>query len=721
VKTSKSLDKAFDAAIQKNRAGRLRDAENLCRHVLEQQPQHSGALHLLGVVAGRMARHKEAVELISLAVALNPSSADYYDDLGLALVRVGRVDAAIDAHRRAVVLNPHHPQASFNLGNLLQNQGRVDESIAAYRQDLKVRPKSAETLHNLGCALKKKGLVQEAEACVRRALAIQSDMPEAHNTLGAMLLAKGELDAATSEFNAALQHRPGYAEAYSNLGASLRLQGRLDAAIAASQKAIELMPDLAEAYNNLGIALREKGMLTESMDAYKKALRLQDRADVYNNLGNAYKDAGQLDEAIRCFERAVSLAPADAAIHSNWIYTLQFHPEYDAAALFQAERGWNEKHAKPLARFIRPHRNDPDPGRRLRIGYVSPYFHLQAESFFVVPLLEAHDHEKFEIHCYASVIHPDHITERIRKSADVWHDALACKDAELAEQIRRDGIDVLIDLAMHMAQNRLPMFARKPAPVQVAWLAYPGGTGLDAMDYRITDWFIDPEGQDTPFYAEKSIRLPDCWCCYDPLGDIPPAAPRAQGPIRFGSINNPCKVNEPLLRLWSQVLRTVADSRLLVQTVSTIQRNQIRDILGSLGVSADRLEFVPRCPRIDYLRLYDRVDICLDPLPYNGVTTTCDALWMGVPVVTLAGKTAAGRAGWSILANLGLSDLVAQTPEQFVHIASHLALDMPKLTQLQLTLQERVQQSPLMDYERFARHMEAAYRKIWQRWCAHQK
>lgn len=713
-----TIDQMFEAAIENHSAGRLREAEDFCQRVLQRQPNHPDAMHLLGVIAGQMGRADKAVELIRTAIALSPTSADYHDDLGLALLRIGRTEKAIEAHQKAIALDPRHPQAFYNLGNLLQNDGRIGDSIAAYRQHLNVWPNSAETIHNLAHALRKKGLLGEAETCVRRALALQPDMPEAHNTLGSMLLAKNEIDAAITEFKTAVQLRPGYAEAHSNLGASLRIQGHLDAAVAALQKAIELRPDLAEAYNNLGIALREQGLLTEAIAAYRKALALKDRPDVLNNLGNAHKDAGQLTEAIACLERSMSLAPTDAKVHSNLIYTMQYHPDCDAAALFNAQRGWNEKHARPLAQFILPHDNDPDPERRLRIGYVSPYFHFQAESFFVVPLLEAHDHQNFEIHCYASVIRPDHITERIRKSADGWHDVLACNDADLAEQIRRDKIDVLIDLAMHMAQNRLTMFARKPAPVQAAWLAYPGGTGLDAMDYRITDAYMDPEDHATPFYAEESIRLPDCWCCYDPLSDIPPAAPRAEGPICFGSINNPCKVNDQLLRLWSQVLHSTADSRLLLQTISTIQEDQIRGFLAGLGISTDRLEFVPRYPRTDYLQLYDRVDICLDPLPYNGITTTCDALWMGVPVVTLTGKTAAGRAGLSILSNLGLSDLVAHSPEQFFQIAGNLALDLPRLARLRRTLRDRMRQSPLMNSQRFARNMEAAYRKMWQRWCA---
>jgi predicted O-linked N-acetylglucosamine transferase (SPINDLY family) len=713
-----TIDQMIEAAHQNHHAGRLREAEDFCQRVLQRQSNHPDAMHLLGVIAGQMGRADKAVELIRTAILLNPASADYHDDLGLVLLQMNLTEEAIEAHRKAIALDPRHPQAFYNLGNLLQNAGRIDDSITAYRQHLHVRPDSAQTFHNLGCALKRKGLSEEAEACVRRALTLQLTMPEAHNTLGSMLLARNEIDSAITEFKTAVQLRPGYAEAHSNLGASLRLQGHIDAAIATLQMAIELKPELAEAYNNLGIALREKGLLTEAIAAYGKALTSKDRPDVHNNLGNAYKDAGQLTEAIACLERAVSLAPTDATVHSNLIYTLQYHPDYDSAALFHAQRNWNEKHARPLAQFILPHDNDPDLERRLRIGYVSPYFHFQAESFFIVPLLEAHDHQKFEIHCYASVFRPDSITERIRKSADAWHDVLACNDADLAMQIREDKIDVLIDLAMHMAQNRLPMFARKPAPVQVAWLAYPGGTGLDAMDYRITDRFMDPEGQDATFYAEESICLPDCWCCYDPLSDIPAVAPRAEGPICFGSINNPCKVNEPLLRLWSQVLHSTADSRLLLQTISTLQEEQIRGFLAGRGISTDHLEFVPRYPRTDYLQLYDRVDICLDPLPYNGITTTCDALWMGVPVVTLTGKTAAGRAGLSILSNLGLSDLVAHSPEQFIQIAGNLALDLPRLARLRWTLRERMRQSPLMNSQRFARNMEAAYREMWQRWCA---
>jgi predicted O-linked N-acetylglucosamine transferase (SPINDLY family) len=312
---------------------------------------------------------------------------------------------------------------------------------------------------------------------------------------------------------------------------------------------------------------------------------------------------------------------------------------------------------------------------------------------------------------------PDSMTRILQSSVEVWHDVLGLNDADLAEQIRRDRIDIAIDLAMHMAHNRMITFAHKPAPIQVAWLAYPGGTGLDAMDYRITDAHMDPMDKTTAYYREYSYRLPDCWCSYAAGCNIPPAAPRPDRPIQFGSINNPCKNNEAILSLWARLLRSLPDSRLLLQSFSQGDQRRILSIFRTAGVAPERIEFVPRKLRLDYLRLYDSIDICLDPLPYNGITTTCDALWMGVPVVTLAGNTAAGRAGVSILSTAGIPELIAHTEEQFLQIATGLAGDAPRLAELRLTLRDRTQKSPLMDGPGFARKMEDAYRWMWRKWC----
>ena len=383
--------------------------------------------------------------------------------------------------------------------------------------------------------------------------------------------------------------------------------------------------------------------------------------------------------------------------------------QFDRAALDREMRPFNQRFAQPLAGEIRPHANSRDPDRRLRIGYVSPDFYFQAECHFLLPLLQSHDRRNFEIHCYCSVRRPDHVTRRFKEHADVWHDVAAETDDRLAERIRGDQIDVLIDLTMHMRSNRLLLFARKPAPVQVTWLAYPGGTGLPTIDYRLTDAHLDPPDSDR-HYAEKSIRLPGCWCCYDPLSDAPiESHPRDF--IRFASLNNPAKLNDPTLALWSGVLRAVPDSRLLLLVTSEDHRGRIRRLFADAGIGEDRLEFTGYLPRPSYLKLHNTIDACLDPLPYNGITTTLDALWMGVPVVSLVGQTAPGRAGLSILTTVGLPELVARSPEQFIEIAK----GAPNLDRH--AIRQKLSDSAVMDAPQFARNVEAAYRQMWRNWC----
>jgi protein O-GlcNAc transferase len=714
-----TVQQQLDTGLGHLKANRANEAGAIFRQVLTADPNNADALFLLGVAEHQSGKPQTALEFIQRAITIKPNQADYYRNLALILAQVGRADEAVNALQRAIQLNPKHWQAHYDLGNVLVMRGVLDGAIGEYRAALAINPQFAEAHQNLGCALQRKGSLDEAEAHLRRALIIQPRMPDAHNNLGSVLAAKMRLAEAINSYQEALKQRPTFAAALSNMGSALRLLGRRAQAIQTLQRAIQLAPDLPEAYNNLGITFREEGRLDESIAVYKKCLSLRpNMVDATNNMGNAYKDSGDIAETIACYGRALSINAREPGIHSNMVYTLQFHPGYDDEALYREQRRWNDIHALPLAGSIQTHDNDRDPERKLRIGYVSAYFYSQAESFFVAPLLENHDRKNFEIHLYSSVIRPDQFTDRLRKSADVWHDVLGRPDANVAEQVRRDKIDVLMDLAMHMSHNRMLLFARKPAPVQVTWLAYPGGTGLDAMDYRITDAYMDPLDKPTTYYREESFRLPGCWCCYDPMCNIPPVPPRPEGAIRFGSINNPCKNNEPILLLWARVLKAVDGSRLLMQAFGELDRNRIRAIFQKDGIAPERIEFVPRRIRAEYLRLYDSIDICLDPLPYNGITTTCDALWMGVPVVTLTGHTAAGRAGMSILSTLGMPEMVAHSPDEYVEKVSALAADAPRLAELRRTLRDRMKSSPMMDGAGFARNMESAYRAMWRKWCS---
>jgi predicted O-linked N-acetylglucosamine transferase (SPINDLY family) len=432
------------------------------------------------------------------------------------------------------------------------------------------------------------------------------------------------------------------------------------------------------------------------------------------------QEQGNADEAFACYRRALELNPYDAGTHSNLVYLLNFRPGCDAQAIYEEHRLWNQRHAGPFAKSIQSHSNDRSPDRRLRVGYVSADFRSHPVGRFLLPLLETHDHSDFEIFCYASQYVSDRITQRCRASADVWRNVFGLSDEQLTNVIRQDRIDILVDLTMHMANNRLLVFARKPAPVQVTYLAYCGTTGLRTMDYRLTDPYLDAQGQTQGFYSEQSVWLPETYWCYLPVDDTPPVSglpALLAGHVTFGCLNNFCKVTAPTLAAWIALLQAAPGTRLVLHAQTGGHRDRVRDCFAQHHVSPERVTFVRQLPTADYFRLYEQIDVALDPFPYGGGTTTCDALWMGVPVVSLAGQTAMGRGGLSILSNVGLNELVAYDSEQYARIAVDLASDLQRLSALRATLRERMQHSPLMDAPRFARNVESAYRMMWRHCC----
>ncbi len=602
-------------------------------------------------------------------------------------------------------------------------RGQLQEAEQAYLRILQVDPNQVDALHLLGVIAGQTGRNDLAVDYLNAALRLEPGLAEVQNNLGNVFMNQRRLPEAVASYERALRVKPDYAVAHNNLGNALREQGRLAEAVASLEHALRLRPDYAEAHNNLGITLQAQGMLAEAVAELRCALRLglkADRADFHMNLGNVLKDQGRLDDAVAAYRTAIQLKPDGADIHSNLIGLLHYHPGYDAGAIQEECRRWNQQHAEPLKQFIQPHNNLPDPERRLRIGYVSAGFCDHVVGHNIWPLLHNHDHGQFEITLYANQTGTDSMTEHFRKCADRWCDIVGWPDDRVAERIHQDGIDVLVDLALHTAGNRLLVFARKPAPVQVSFAGYPGSTGLSTIDYRLTDPYLDPPGLFDAFYSEQSIRLVDTFWCYDPLTDQLPvnALPALRnGFITFGCLNNFCKVNEGCLALWARVLEAVPQSRLLLLAPRGRARDDLLARLEHNGISPACVEFAGRQPRLEYLRLHQRIDVGFDPLPYNGHTTSLDAFWMGVPIVTLVGKTVVGRAGWSQLCNLGLQELAAETPEQYVALAARLAGDLPRLRELRATLRRRMLRSPLMDANRFARQVEEAYRQMWRRWC----
>jgi predicted O-linked N-acetylglucosamine transferase (SPINDLY family) len=650
------ISSAMRLAVQQHQAGRLAEAEQIYRQVLAAEPNHANALHLLGAIAGQTGRPDTAIELIGRAIAIIPDAAIFHFNLGHVMRDTGSLDAAIDAYRESIRLNPDYAEAYSKLGLVLTRQGNFDEAICVLRRGVEMSPRSASALENLGNALAAKMRVSEAIECYARALELEP-------------LDSGIL---------------------SNMCYALERCGRLDEAVECGRKALALRPEYAEAQVNLGCALMRQG---------------------------------DLDGALAADRAAVALAPDDPRTHSNLLYTLHFHPDSTADSILAAHREWGAQVSKQYVDCMGSHGNDPDPDRRLRVGYLSPDFRDHPIGRFLLPLLAHHTKNQVEIYCYASQTSADSMTQRLASKANHWREIDRLSDQQAARLILDDKIDVLVDLTLHMEKNRIALFARKPAPVQVTYLAYCSTSGLPSMDYRLTDPYLDPLDGNRNLYTEESIHLPTCYWCYQAHPEAPAvsAVPAIHnGAITFGCLNNFCKVTAATSRAWSELLAAVPDSRLLVHANQGSHRQRFVDRFAAAGISRDRIGFVGYLPIDQYLAQYGRIDIALDPFPYAGGTTTCDALWMGVPVVSFAGWLAVSRSGLSLLCNAGLPELATTSIEQYVATAADLARDLSRLATLRSTLRERLRESPLMNAPRFASDVETAYRLMWRRWCASQ-
>jgi len=719
---------AMAIAVGHHRAGRLAEAESLYRQILNHQPGNVQVLGLLGALLGQQGRFDAAEQMLRRVVAIDPKAARAHFNLGCALRDQGKIAEAAESYAKAVQQEPDFFDGFFNLGLAFSDLGKAADAAAAFSKAMNLKPDDADIWCNLGNALKEQGNLDGAIAAYERAIGLRPGFALAHYNLATALGKQGRRHEAIAAYRRAIELDAGIAQAHYNVGNELCEMKDLAGAVEAYRRAIQVQSNYAQAYANLGNTLMKQakrggvgGELDQAVAAYCRAVELKpDYAEAYTNLGNAHKEQGDLDEALACYGRSMELRPADAALHSNRVYAVHFHAEFDAAAILRENLEWDRRYGAVLRNAWRPHDNDRSAGRRLRVGYVSPDFCSHPIGRFLLPLMEAHDGGEVEVFCYSDVAEPDEMTVRISQHAAQWRSVAGRGDEDVAALIREDRIDVLVDLTMHMAGNRMLLFARKPAPVQTTYLAYCSTTGLAAMDYRLTDPYLDPPGR-VGDYCEKSIWLTPTYWCYRPgieapePGELPAAA---TGAVTFGCLNNFCKVSRATLEVWGRLLAATPGSRLLLHSLEGEHRRRVVDFFAAHGVERGRVEFVGFLPGPRYLELYQRIDIGLDPFPYAGGTTTCDALWMGVPVVSLAGRTAVARAGLSILSNLGLSELVASTEEQYVRIAAELAGDLSRVAQLRAELRERMRASPLMDSGRFARSVEGAYREGWRQWCA---
>jgi predicted O-linked N-acetylglucosamine transferase (SPINDLY family) len=712
-----NIQQSIDQARQFHAAGRFAEAERLYRQVVAKQPDNLDAVMLLALTLALMGRHADAESHILRAQSKAPTSAMVLGNLAIIRANQGRWSEAVEAIDAAIASDPGSRQLWSTKGNLLQAAGRLPEAVEAYRRALDIEPHFAPGWNELGAAQFMAGRGDEAIASFQRAAELNPNDAGSHFNLSQALSATGETERALQAVDRALALQPSYAQAWNQRGVILMSVGRTDDAVEAFTRAVQFQPGLAIAFNNLGVAEQKRFHFDKAIAAHRRAIEFQSNyGDAYGNLAQALSMSGEGDAALETYRVARQKA-ADRRCMSSMMFFLHTHPDFDAKAIAREHRDWEDTFARPLYSQISPHTNDRNPDRRLRVAYLSADLNENPAGRFMLPLLENHDHNEVEIVCYYNLALSDAMTDRLRAHADEWHESWRFSDAELAQKVRNDRIDVLVDLMMHSKGSRLLALARKPAPVQMVYLAYCSSTGVSAIDYRISDPYLDPPGTDESVYVEKTARVSGSYWVYPvPVAapEVSPVPSESAGFVTFGCMNNFWKVSRVAIGMWKELLRRMPDSRLLVHCHEGPQRQRF---IERLAIEPSRVDFVAFQPATDYFRTFSRVDISLDPFPFGGGTTTCDSLWMGVPVVSRRGDTAVSRGGASILSNVGLGELVVDNAGDYVKAAIALASDRDRLRELRTTLRDRMRHSPLMDGRRLARDLEVIYRTAWRNWC----
>ena len=588
---------------------------------------------------------------------------------------------------------------------------------------LSVTQSAADRCIALGHALEDDGDFAGALARYREAIGVAPDYAPAYMNAGNALGGLGRWDEALEAQRKAVECAPEYARAHFNLGAFLFNRGRLAEATAELLEASRLQPDMTEAPLLLADVYE---MLERSEDAerqYRQALLLApDHAGAMVNFGWFCVRQGRMEEASQWLQRAKIADPDVSGLDGQILFALNFRadlsPEQIATEHFRLGKATGGSATSPFSFWP----NTIDPARRIHVGYVSGDFGPHPVAFFLRPILEHHDRSQFEVFGYSNSSQSNSIEPTLRERSDHWQMIAQLDDAQVVDRIRRDRIDILVDLSGHTSRNRLSVFARHPAPVQVSWLGYLNTTGMPAMDYRITDAHTDPEGMTEHLHTERLVRMPHSQWCYFASEEIDTVGRPHDGEtdaIVFGSFNQYAKITDSCLALWAQVLARVPDSKLLVFDVRQAgSANTLRSKMSALGIDPERIRIYGRVPLREYFAAIGNVDIALDAYPYNGATTTLDALWMGVPVVALRGDRGIARSSYSILRTLGATDLIAQSVAEYVALNERLARDDSWRMRLRQTLRSRLAASPLMDARGFTAALEVRYRAMWQAWCA---
>lgn len=689
-KTSSSITQPLQQALQHYQQGRLPDAAHLYQQVLKQDNKNADELNLLGITLAQLKQIEQAEQFIKKAIKINKKVANYHYNLGIILENQTKYSEAIACFQQAIRLEPNNSQIHLNLGNIFNKQEKYDEAILCYQRVVQLNP----------------------------------NYPEVYNNLGTLLFKQNKIEQALNYYNKALSLKNDFVDVYNNLGMLFEEQNRFQDALIHYQRAIELNPDLAETYTNIAHLLYHDNQYFTAINYLHHSLKLKSHSiTTYNLLAEVLCIIGSVSESLEYIRKSLLLKTNQPKIHNNLIFVLNSSIEQNRATLFAELQRFNEQHAKPLVIHIKSHNNLPNPNKKLKIGYVSSDFRRHSVAYFAESILKNHDHTQFEVFCYHNHETSDDFTRRFQSYADHWCDCNSLSDEELAEQIRQDGIDILIDLNGHTAGNRLLVFARKPAPIQATYVGFPNSTGLTTIDYHITDSYFDPIGIGEQYHSEQLLRMSNSYHCYTPNEDSPefvelPAI--NNGYVTFCSFNKFEKISPVNIKLWIQLLKMIPTAKFMVKNHALENLELQEKFLQSFtqqGIEAHRLILGSEPNTLATLHAYNQADITLDTYPYNGCTTTCQSLWMGVPVVSLVGETHVARAGLSLLTAADFPEFIAYNEQQYIDIAVNLANNVERLQHIRQTMREKLRTSPLMDHQGFTEELENHYHQIWQRWC----
>jgi predicted O-linked N-acetylglucosamine transferase (SPINDLY family) len=690
----------LQSALKLHQAGQIIKAARAYQRILDSSPNDPQALHLLGITFIQTAQPAKGAELITRAIALQPNIGTFHLNLASAYQAQKMIDESIAEAEKAIALDPALAGRGYHIAGLaFLEGGQFEDAAYCFEKSIEADPNAAEPHLLLAISVDRLGRYHDGAVAYEKALRLANEMVaqnpsdgRAHALLARIHQQAGRIDESVAAFRTATRLLPDDPTVFYALGQVLQFQGKRDDALTCFQLALRMNPNFADAHIAVGIILDRQYRPYEAITSFKTALALSPHHSyAQGNLAAALTHCGQIDEAIEAGREAIRLNPGSPALYSTLLLTMHYSGKVTPQQLFDEHVEFNRRFGEKLSSSIEPHTNDRDPDRMLRIGFLSGDFKQHPVSKFILPVMQNHDRSKFKYLCYSETEITDDVSKQIQASCDGWRRIVSWSDPRLAAQIREDKIDILIDLSGHTGQDRLLTLARKPAPIQMTHFGYPDTTGLTTVDYRITDALSDPPGQTEQWSTEKLARLPRVAYCYRPVEDVPRIEVRKKtDPIVFGSVNNIAKLSPETLTTWARILKESPDSRLTV---------------------------LERRHSSKFLDLFNLFDIALDPFPYNGGVTTCDALWMGVPVITLAGQTYVSRQGVSLLTHVGLPDLIAQTPDDYVTIARQLANSRDQLAHLRAHLREAMMSSPLCDYAGYTRELEMFYRTAWREYC----